>query len=112
MASVGDRVKQRRKELKLNQGDVARRVGISQATLSQLENNESHSTKEIAKLAAVLGGNALWLADGKGDKFGNVAPVVLQSELPPPRVLRLAQTLALLPPEKLKAISILLGVKL
>lgn len=112
MASVGDRAKQRRKDLRLNQGEVARRVGIAQATLSELENNGNHSTKEIAKLAAVLGVNALWLAEGKGDMNAGEAPVVIQPELPPPRVLKLAQTLALLPPEKLKAISILLGVKL
>lgn len=112
MASVGDRVKQRRKELKLKQGEVARRVGISQATLSQLENNGSHSTSEIATLAAVLNVSALWLAEGKGDKHAGEASVVIHPEMPPPRVLKLAQTLALLPPEKLKAISILLGVKL
>lgn len=96
----------------MKQGEVARRVGISQATLSQLENNGSHSTKEIAKLAEVLNVTALWLADGKGEKYTGAAPVDIQPVLPPPRVLKLAQTLALLPPEKLKAIAILLGVKL
>lgn len=112
MASVGERIKQRRKELKISQADLARRVGISQATLSQLESNGSHSTREIARLAAALGVTALWLADGKGSEHDSHAPALIQPEAPSQRVLKLAQTLALLPEEKLKAVSILLGVKL
>jgi transcriptional regulator with XRE-family HTH domain len=118
MASIGDRVKQVRLERGMRQGELARRVGISQATLSQLESNGSHSTAYVAKLAAVLGVSALWLSDGKGDRQNGLLTVeeasqsAKQHKLPPPAILKLAETLARLPPEKLKALSVLLGVKL
>lgn len=111
MVSVGQRIKQRRQELHLKQGELARRVGFSQATLSDLENDPRAKTREIAKIAAVLGVNALWLSEGKGEKIPDgTAPVILHEI--PPKVLRLAERLALLPENKLKALSVLLGIKL
>jgi transcriptional regulator with XRE-family HTH domain len=110
MASVGDRVKERRKDLGLKQGELARRVGISQATLSELENNPTTKTKEVAKLAAVLGVDALWLADGTGEKIPDGTAPVIQHEIPD-KVLKLAERLLLLPDDKLKALSVLVGIK-
>jgi transcriptional regulator with XRE-family HTH domain len=116
MASIGDRVKKVRKEQGMRQGELARRVGISQATLSQLESNGSRSTSYVAKFAAVLGVSALWLAEGKGERQKGVLTVEHQAqghpELPPPSILKLAETLSRLPPEKLKALSVLLDVRL
>lgn len=112
MGSIGDRIRQVRKERGLAQGELARRVGISQATLSQLENNTSHSTKEIAQFAAVLGVSALWLSNGKGERDVGEPQSSSTEHMPSPRILKLAEALSLLPPEKLKAVSILLGVKL
>lgn len=117
MASIGDRVKQVRLERGMRQGELARKVGISQATLSQLESNGSQSTAYVAKLAAVLGVSALWLSDGKGDRQNGAltvevkSPGVTQKKLPPPAILKLAEALSRLPPEKLKALSVLLDVK-
>lgn len=118
MASIGDRVKQVRLERGMRQGELARKVGVSQATLSQLESNGSQSTVYVAKLAAVLGVSALWLSDGKGDRQHGALTIEVQSQggaeqkLPPPKILKLAEALARLPPAKLKALSVLLDVKL
>lgn len=113
MASVGERVKERRIELGLKQGALAKRVGLSQTTISDLENNPTVKTREVARLAAVLGVSALWLADGKGGKIPDGTAPVMQPEADdiPPKVLRLAERLALLPDEKLRAVSVLLGIK-
>lgn len=110
MASLGDRAKETRNELGLSQKEVARRVGFSQATLSDLENNNSFSTKEVARLAAVLGVSPIWLTEGKGEKraCGNI--FVFEEKIPE-NILRLAEKLLLLPDEKLRALSVLVGVK-
>lgn len=110
MASIGDRIKQRRKELGLKQGDLAKRVGFSQATLSGLENNPTAQTREVAKLAAVLGVDALWLSTGKGEKIPTGTAPVIQNEIPD-NVIRLAEKLLLLPADKLRALSVLVGIK-
>lgn len=88
-------------------------VGLSQTTISDLENNPTVKTREIARIAAVLGVNALWLADGKGEKIPDgTAPVIPPNAHDiPSKVLRLAERLVLLPDEKLKAISVRLGIK-
>lgn len=114
MASIGDRIKQVRLQRGMRQGELARRVGVSQATLSQLESNGSHSTKVVAKFAAVLGVSAYWLSEGRGDpQIGASVPAPHPAPiLPPPKVLKLAEKLARLPPEKLAALSVLLGVDL
>lgn len=111
MGSVGERIKQRRKELGLKQGELARQVGFSQATLSELENDPRAKSREIVKIAAVLGVSALWLSEGKGEKLPDGTAPVIQHEIPP-KVLRLAERLALLPDDKLKALSVLLGIRL
>lgn len=67
-------------------------------------------TREVARLAAVLGVSALWLADGKGPKVPDGTVAVMQHDIPP-KILRLAERLSLLPEDKLKAVSVLLGIK-
>jgi transcriptional regulator with XRE-family HTH domain len=61
MASVGE---ERRTEPGLKQGALAKRGGTSQATLSELENNPTVKTREVARLAAVLGGKCLVVSRG------------------------------------------------
>lgn len=109
--SIGSRIKRRRLELNLNQGELAKRCGMSQATLSDLERNPAARTREVAKIAAVLGVSALWLADGKGPMLLDGAPQMLHPDIPAD-VLSLAERLMLLPDEKLRALSVLLGLRL
>ncbi|MGV3742264.1 MAG: helix-turn-helix domain-containing protein [Burkholderiaceae bacterium] len=110
MASIGERIKERREELRMKQSELADRVGISQPTLSNLESDPTAKTREVAKFAAVLGVDALWLAEGKGNKIPDGTAPVIQYEIPP-KVLRLAERLILLPEEKLKALSVLVEIK-
>lgn len=110
MQSIGERIKQRRKELKWGQADLARKIGMSQSTLSKLEANPTTRTREVAKIAALLGVSALWLAEGTGACIPDGTAPVIQNEFPD-NILRLAAKLALLPDEKLRAVSVLLGIK-
>lgn len=64
--SIGTRIRDARKRAKLTQKQLADRVGMQQATLSQLETGESTGTTMIASFAAALGVSALWLETGKG----------------------------------------------
>lgn len=64
--TIGTRIREARKRAKLTQAQLASRVGMRQATLSELETGESAGTTLLASLAAALGVNALWLETGKG----------------------------------------------
>lgn len=64
--SIGTRVKQARKAAKMTQVELAKRSGLNQSTISDLEVGKSHGTTYLATLATVLGVNALWLETGKG----------------------------------------------
>lgn len=64
--SIGSRIKEARRAAKLTQKDLAKKVGMAQASLSELETGESQSTTLVASLAAALGVSALWLETGKG----------------------------------------------
>jgi transcriptional regulator with XRE-family HTH domain len=109
--SIGSRIKQRRSELKLSQSELAKRCGMSQATLSDLETNPTVRTREVARIAAILGVSALWLSEERGPMIVEGTPHLLHPDIPAD-VLRLAERLLLLPDEKLRAVSVLLGIKL
>lgn len=66
MNTLGQRIKARRKILKLTQKALASRVGMSQGNLSELENDEYPSSSFTAQLAHELKVSALWLSSGKG----------------------------------------------
>jgi len=64
-----DRIKDRRKELKLTQSDVGRSVGVSKATVSQWESGDtSPSGSNLMRLAKALKINAEWIETGKISK--------------------------------------------
>jgi transcriptional regulator with XRE-family HTH domain len=64
--SIGTRIREARKAAKLTQKQLAKRVGMAQGSLSELETGVSHATTLIASIAAACGVNALWLETGKG----------------------------------------------
>lgn len=66
--SVGARVSARRTELGISQKELARRVGLTQPTISALEMGKSNTSGSIASLAKALGVVPLWLETGLGDK--------------------------------------------
>lgn len=62
-----DRIKERRKELKLTQTDVGKSVGVSKVTVSQWESGDtSPKGGNLLKLAKVLRVDADWIESGKG----------------------------------------------
>lgn len=64
--SIGSRIKEARRAAKLTQKELAKKVGMAQASLSELETGESQGTTLIASFAAALGVSALWLETGRG----------------------------------------------
>jgi len=71
--SIGSRIREARLAAKLTQKALAQRVGMAQASLSELETGESQGTTMVASFAAALGVNALWLETGKGAMLGGNA---------------------------------------
>jgi transcriptional regulator with XRE-family HTH domain len=57
LISIGEEVAARRRELKLSQAELARRAGVSRATVDALENGRTGELgfTKVAKLLAVLG---------------------------------------------------------
>jgi transcriptional regulator with XRE-family HTH domain len=51
----GNEIKSRREKLGMSQAGLAKAAGLSQQNLSRLENNFSKGTRNVGKLAAVLG---------------------------------------------------------
>lgn len=78
--SIGARVREARKDAKLTQEQLAKRVGIRQSTLSELENGESAGTGYVATMAAALGVSPLWLETGKGPKKLKSSPAELTDQ--------------------------------
>jgi len=61
------RVKAARKYAGLTQGELAERVGIKQATVSELETGKSGSSSFTASIAHACGVDPLWLETGSGE---------------------------------------------
>lgn len=66
--SIGQRVREARKDAKLTQTQVAKKSGIKQSTVSDLERGVSASSSELVAIAMAVGVNPSWLQTGKGDK--------------------------------------------
>ena len=67
MATVGERIRQRRLELGLSQRELVSE-GVSYAHVSRLEANERQpSIKALRKLAPKLGVSPYWLETGEDD---------------------------------------------
>lgn len=64
----GERLKQRREELGLSQGELAVKVGIKQPSVAEAE-AIGKSSKKILEYAKALECNPEWLATGKGSKL-------------------------------------------
>jgi len=63
--SFGDRIKQRRLELKLSQHELGKRAKVSQGTIAQIETGLSQSSAKIIDLATALNVSPEWLLYGR-----------------------------------------------
>ncbi|MHB0774280.1 XRE family transcriptional regulator [Halomonas sp. WWR20] len=64
-----DRFKSARKHAKLSQVELAKRAGVDQTTISNLERGKHRGTSHAIAIAAALGVNPRWLATGQGEMF-------------------------------------------
>jgi transcriptional regulator with XRE-family HTH domain len=66
--SFGQRLKQARKEAKLTQEQVAKRLGLDYSTISKYENNHSEPDNEtLAKMAEIYNVKVDYLITGRSD---------------------------------------------
>ncbi|MDH1074574.1 helix-turn-helix domain-containing protein [Pseudomonas nitroreducens] len=68
-----DRIKAARKHAKLTQVELAKRVGIDQTSVSDLERGKSQSSSYNARIAVACGVNPLWLEDGIGEMVASIS---------------------------------------
>lgn len=74
MKSIGERIRDRRKELHLTQNDIKSACGISSGALSEIENgNRTPSVVIFHALANVLECSMDWLATGESSKTENAS---------------------------------------
>lgn len=66
-SNIGARVKAARKARGLSQSDLAKAIGITQPTLSNLEGGRNTSSVKILDMARALQVSPLWLQDGIGE---------------------------------------------
>ena len=67
--ALGDRLKEARRLRKLSQVALAKYANVSQGLISDLENNVYPTSAAVPKFADILKVSAIWLSEGKGDKF-------------------------------------------
>lgn len=70
--SFNDRVRARRKELGLSQQELAKRAGIGQSSIGQIENGRNKSTTKIIELAKALETTPEYLTQGITANQNNV----------------------------------------
>lgn len=122
----------------MSQSVLAKRIGVSGPSLSQLESGKIKRSRRIAKLASALKVTPEWLEGGAGE---GAAPVVVKANgvakangaarpdgvarnvrtarIPraeksngvSPKIMRLAESLVPLPADKLKALFVLAGIR-
>lgn len=61
-----DRLKLARKNASLTQAELAQRVGIKQASISEIERGLTRSSGYLIKIAQVCGVDPIWLSEGAG----------------------------------------------
>ncbi|MBA4285446.1 MAG: hypothetical protein C0434_07935 [Xanthomonadaceae bacterium] len=75
--SLGKRLKEAREKAGYSQAALARKAGVSQPVISDIESGEQTETRKLAQLAKALNVTAEWLGSGRGgrtDADANVRP--------------------------------------
>lgn len=82
MATVGDRIREIREELRITQYQLAERSGLSKGFLSDVENNKRNiGSQNLLKIANVLGASVDYLLRGEVTEPSGTEPVVIPPEL-------------------------------
>ncbi len=73
--TIGDRIKQARKEIGMTQVELAKHAKVNQSTIGDLERGHTSKTPSVVQIAKALKVSAEWLSTGKGSReLSNVAP--------------------------------------
>lgn len=90
---IGERIRQERRKRKWSQEELARRAGVTQGLISQMENGTNDSSKYLTSIARALDVSPDWLESGKGDSRRREVNVPLSLHYPP----LIEDTLAVIP---------------
>ena len=82
MNEIKDRVAQSRRDMGLTQLELAKRVGVSQQAIQQLEDGVIKRPRYMVELALALGVSPEWLLNGLGLKNPNSKPRVKFQQKP------------------------------
>lgn len=88
--NLGDRLKQARKHAKLSQAALADKTGVTQQTISNIEQGIQDKSTDIVQFAIACGVRPEWLAIGQGEMVDGLyvesekikRAVVLMQEMP------------------------------
>ncbi|MGE8703996.1 MAG: helix-turn-helix domain-containing protein [Achromobacter sp.] len=86
MVTFGRRLRAARKSAKLTQAAAAKKAGMSQPTLSELENDTYPTSTFTTRLAHIYNVNARWLADGEGPMQSDTPTVESSTPAQPARL--------------------------
>lgn len=64
--NISSRLKQSREALGLSQAELAKKAGVSQSTIGNLESGTRKSPKYVLTIATALGVDPMWLQYGSG----------------------------------------------
>lgn len=79
---MNERIRKQRKKLNMNQGELAERAGITQATISAIELNKNEASyKTVAKIAKALNVSTDYLILGIANKPPEIEISKQQQEL-------------------------------
>jgi transcriptional regulator with XRE-family HTH domain len=82
MPTVGERIREIREELQMNQEQLAERASLSKGFLSDVENNKRNiGSGNLLKIANVLGASVDYLLRGEISESAGTEPVVIPPEL-------------------------------
>ena len=108
MTTFAIRFSEARKAAGFTQEYLANLCGLTKGAISQYElGNNSVAGENVFKLADALNVSARWLMTGTGS-----ATLLNEDPFPVEKVTRIARHLAGLPDERLKALGVVLGIKL
>jgi transcriptional regulator with XRE-family HTH domain len=80
---IGERIRLERRNKKISQEELARRVGVTQGLISQIENGTNDSSKYLTTIARELDVSPDWLESGKGEKKRRETTAPMSLHYPP-----------------------------
>jgi transcriptional regulator with XRE-family HTH domain len=82
MPTVGERIRDIRLDLDLNQDQLAEQAGLSKGFLSDVENNKRNiGSENLLKIANVLGASVDYLLRGETSEMVTAQPTIIPPEL-------------------------------